>query len=184
MNPNRKGGWLQTYSGKAMFPLDPIIEELDILDIAHALGNICRFNGHVQKFYSVAEHCCHVHDLIPERWQLGALMHDSSEAYLCDRPAPIKHSAGFAEQYIEAETQLMEVIADKFRFIWPLVPQIKEADIVLLHTEATQLLSPRPGWVDEAIVVSELVLPCWDPAEARNQFLQRFERSTSHRSSI
>ncbi len=157
-----------------MFPLDPGIEEIDILDIAHALSNICRFNGHVQKFYSVAEHSCHVHDLIPKPWQLGALMHDSSEAYLCDLPRPIKHSAGFAEKYLAAEWHLMTVLAERFRFIWPLVSQIKDADNILLHTEASQLLLPRPIWIDESFVEPELVLPCWDPITAREEFLARY----------
>ena len=48
--------WIQTYSGKKFYPLDPRPEDIDIRDIAHALSLNCRFNGHCRCFYSVAEH--------------------------------------------------------------------------------------------------------------------------------
>ena len=37
-------------------PLNVDESLLDIKDIAHALSSICRGNGHVQHFYSVAQH--------------------------------------------------------------------------------------------------------------------------------
>ncbi len=51
---NRKGEWIQTYTGKQFWPLDPRPEDIDIEDIAHALALTCRFNGHCDYFYSVA----------------------------------------------------------------------------------------------------------------------------------
>lgn len=49
----RKGNWMQTYTGRAFWPLDPRPEEVDPLDIAHALGMLCRYGGHVNRFYCV-----------------------------------------------------------------------------------------------------------------------------------
>ena len=115
----RTGDWIQTYQGTQMYPLDPLAVEIDIRDIAHALSNLCRFNGHVKKFYSVAEHCCHVSDLFDSKYlRLVGLLHDASEAYLCDMPRPIKRSDGFATLYLEAEEKLMQVIATKFDIQW------------------------------------------------------------------
>lgn len=54
--------WIQTYSGKKFEPLNPSIDSIDIIDIAHSLSMICRFNGHSQRFYSVAEHSSIVTD--------------------------------------------------------------------------------------------------------------------------
>ena len=54
---SRGGGWLQTWSGRMFWPLDPRDDEVDICDIAHALAHQCRFGGHCRRFYSVAEHC-------------------------------------------------------------------------------------------------------------------------------
>ena len=93
---DRGDGWITTYTGQHFYPLDPRPHEVNMLDIAHALSMICRFNGHTQFFYSVAEHsirCAyHAHEQWPDRieLQLAALLHDASEAYLCDIPRPVK----------------------------------------------------------------------------------------------
>ena len=56
---------------------------------------ICRGNGHVQHFYSVAQHslAC-AKEAKTRRYSkeviLGCLLHDSSEAYLSDVTRPIK----------------------------------------------------------------------------------------------
>lgn len=47
----RIGGWIQTRTGVAFYPNDPRPSEVNIEDIAHALSNICRFAGHVKRFY-------------------------------------------------------------------------------------------------------------------------------------
>lgn len=171
----RKGDWLQTFNGGQMFPLDPRESEICIEDIAHALSNLCRFNGHVKRFYSVAEHSCHVADVLPPRLKLVGLLHDASEAYLCDLPRPIKRSGGFAEKYIEAENALMQTIAVKFGFVFPMPEAIHAADNRLLATEAEQLMSPiHPEWKDRFDALDNLALPCWNPSEAKEQFLTRF----------
>lgn len=55
--PNaRRGDWLQTYTGRQYWPLDPRPEDVDLRDIAHALSQLCRYGGHTLFFYSVAEH--------------------------------------------------------------------------------------------------------------------------------
>lgn len=175
MTEQRFGDWIQTYTGSRMFPLDPHPAEIDIHDIAHSLSNLCRFNGHVKRFYSVAEHSCHVSDVLPAELRLAGLLHDASEAYLCDLPRPIKRSAEFAEQYLSAETKLMRVIAVRFCFEWPLVDAVHKADDQLLSTEALQLMAPlHPDWKDRTDPVDGLILPCWGPTEARDQFTARY----------
>lgn len=43
----RKGDWMQTFTGRAFWPLDPHPSEVDPFDIAHSLGHQCRYAGHV-----------------------------------------------------------------------------------------------------------------------------------------
>lgn len=176
----RIGDWMQTYSGMQVFPLDPQPYELDIQDIAHSLAMQCRFNGHTKVFYSVAEHCCHVSDILPAPLKLTGLMHDASEAYLCDLPRPIKRSPGFADAYLIAERNLERIIAVRFGFEFPYDSAIHDADNRLLCTEALQLMTPlHPEWKDRHRTIEGLVLPCWSPEEAREQFLNRYFAMTA-----
>jgi len=66
----------------------------DIPAMAHALGQLARYNGHADKFYSVAEHSVLV-SLLMEELKLGdpleGLLHDGTEAFLSDIPSPFKH---------------------------------------------------------------------------------------------
>lgn len=176
----RIGDWIQVFTGGQMFPLDPRPEEIHIEDVAASLSMQCRFNGHTKRdgkpvFYSVAEHCCHVHDALSDGLKLAGLLHDASEAYLCDLPRPIKHSGDFANAYLEAESRLMDVIAIKFGFDFDDWMTVESVDHRLLCTEALQLMAPlHPKWRDHRRPVEGLVLPCWSPEEAREQFLRRY----------
>lgn len=46
-----RGVWMQTRTGRAFYPQNPLPEDICIEDIAHALGNLCRFGGHTKRFY-------------------------------------------------------------------------------------------------------------------------------------
>ncbi len=50
------GDYILTYSKTKFFPLEPNLEDINILDIAHALSLMTRANGHFKHFYSVAQH--------------------------------------------------------------------------------------------------------------------------------
>lgn len=45
--------WIQTFSGRKFFPLNPFLDSIVIQDIAHALSMQCRFTGHTSQFYCV-----------------------------------------------------------------------------------------------------------------------------------
>lgn len=135
---DRFGGWIQTFTGRKFWPLDPEPGDVDARDIAHGLSLQCRFGGHVREFYSVAEHSVRVSLECPPELALCGLMHDASEAYLVDVPRPIKpYLAGYGA----AEERLMRVIADKFGFPWPMPEPVRRADERLLVKEARALLN-------------------------------------------
>jgi len=87
-----RGDWFCTASGRQVYILDPAPEDICIVDIAHALANTCRFGGHVDDFYSVAQHSVLVSRMVPEDIALAGLLHDAAEAYLGDVIHPLKIS--------------------------------------------------------------------------------------------
>lgn len=107
---------ITTYSGIRMNPVDPDPQHIDIKDIAHALSLVCRGGGHVKQFYSVAQHslvCAEEAQLrgLSLRVQLGALLHDGSEAYMSDLVRPVKEQI---PQYRTIENRLIDTIWDAF----------------------------------------------------------------------
>lgn len=89
-------GWIQLYNGEYFDFDNPRYDEISIETIAHSLSNQCRYNGHCEKFYSVGEHSVLVSDRVYELsggdyfCSMYALLHDASEAILCDLPRPLK----------------------------------------------------------------------------------------------
>ncbi len=167
--------WIQTYSGKQFFPLDPRPEDIDIRDIAHSLSLQCRFNGHCLEFYSVADHSLHVSRLLPRELTLWGLLHDAGEAYLTDLPRPIKHSV---EGYNELEERMLEVIARRFDLPWPMPAEVLRADDVALVTEARDLMAPAPAsWGMTVEPVPEAIVPL-APGDSEQMFLARFRELT------
>lgn len=142
MNQIRHGGWIQTFTGLQFWPMDARPSDVEIVDIAHSLSLLCRFNGHCRRFYSVAEHSVLASKLVAPEWALWGLLHDASEAYLADLPQPIKH---YLASYREAEEKLLNVIADRFGLSWGVPEAVKEVDRLLLATEKAALMGPEPA---------------------------------------
>lgn len=138
--PARKGGWIQCFSGHPFWPLDPRPEDIRGEDIAHALAHQCRFAGHCETFYSVAEHCIRASFIVPEEDALWALLHDAPEAYLVDLPRPIKHSPGLAGSYQRIERNLMAMVCQVFDLPPEEPESVKAADLQLLETEFRDLM--------------------------------------------
>ena len=126
---------IMTYTGKMFDPLQPDAERIDIHDIAHALSMLCRGNGHLRSFYSVAQHSINCMKEAKargysERIQLACLLHDASEAYLSDITRPVKAEL---PRYKEIEAPLQEMIWNKWLGT-PLTPE--ETDRVFAVDDA------------------------------------------------
>lgn len=185
----RRGGWIQTYTLRQFWPLDPRAEDVcidDIDDIAHALSMQCRFSGHIREFYSVADHSVRV-SLLAEQLMLDSgvspdaakyaarwgLLHDAAEAYLVDLPSPVKRTPEMTP-YREAERQLIDVICQRFGLHVFEPISVKQADRTLLATEARDLFAGlHPEWhVDDAPLAAH-IRPV-SPSTAKAVFLSRF----------
>jgi len=169
----RRGGWIQTFTGVQFFPLAPIAERMRVEDIAHALGNLCRFTGHCRRFYSVAEHCVRVSLAVPRQDSLWGLLHDASEAYVHDLPQPLKRLPEFAA-YREAERAVERAMCDRFGLASRMPASVREADVRMLFTEKRDLMAPEPAPWDGAVEPYPERIEPWTCDEAERRYLERF----------
>lgn len=183
VEPKRVGDWMQTFTGKAFYPLDPRPDEIDAEDIAHALSMICRYGGQSRYFYSVAEHSVHVSEWVESVAgpydALWALLHDAPEAYIGDMVRPIKRLPQM-QVYRDADDLLMGVICYKFG-LDPTFPEVvHEADGRILLDERAKLFSGKPPklWYQDTDGTQPLgvQIGCWTPAKARSEFWTRLTR--------
>lgn len=182
MNNVRIGDWIQTYSGRAMYPLDPRSDEICIHDIAHALSNQCRFSGHTSRFYSVAEHSVHVSILCNREDAMWGLLHDASEAYLSDVAKPVKMLPEM-DVYRQAERGLQAYIAGTFGLSLVEPESVRAADKLMLAIEARDLMDVqnsrwRENWRKWIDLIPEgcdknVSFPL-SPTLAKEIFLNRF----------
>jgi len=170
-------------AGGRYFPFDdPESFDFDIDDIAHGLSHICRFTGHTRKFYSVAQHSVHVSELVPPALRLEALLHDASEAYLGDVSSPLK---SMLPTYKDIEHRTEHAIARVFGLVFPLPPEIKQADLRMLVTEKRDLM-PTVQY-DSVCWPTHKPAPfkvaAMSPEHARNYFLDKYRQYVSERMS-
>jgi len=160
----------------------------NIAEIAHALSNACRYGGHCSQFYSVAEHSVLVSDIAEELKlcdPFEALMHDASEAYICDIPGPWKC---MLPDYLKLEADLERKLQEFFK-LPPKSAGCKEADLVALMVEGRTLLTSRGdtmieggipfvfgSYADAWIAEHGKSIFCLSPAGARTSFLHRYEK--------
>jgi len=139
--------WIQTHTGKAFDLVNPSPDAVDLRDIAHALGHICRFTGHTRLPYSVAHHSLLVADLVEPEHRLQALLHDAHEAYVGDLSTPLKW---LLPDFRMVEARVWRAVAAAFDIDPELHPSVKAADRTMLMTERRDLLAPcGQAWAPE-----------------------------------
>lgn len=166
-------------------------EPVDILDVAHHLSQIVRFNGAACRPYSVAEHSLLVSEVLRRQGhcldvQLAGLLHDAHEAYIGDITSPLKELLGSgmneafwqidaaAAKHVRRRLGVQAVFLSHYK-------AIKAADMTALATERTHLMPEGgPHWP----VLSAFTPIDWYDFEAqaemtwkdwRDAFLQRFD---------
>jgi uncharacterized protein len=158
--------YLAIASSRWIDPFNMKPSDVDIDDIALALSHICRYNGHVARLYSVAEHSVRVASRIIDipgmanpNAQLAALLHDAPEAYIGDVVNPIKRHPSM-QWYREIDDKLQDMIWFNFGVVVDddLRAAVKEAD----QAEFLDEWEVRGG--------------DWDAEMARESFLAMFRR--------
>ena len=163
-------GHITLYSGIHFNPKNFTEYDFQATDIAHSLALTCRFRGHSKRFYSVAEHSCHVHDFVyglteDYRQAAAALFHDAAEAYVGDTPGPLK-----TDLIREEERKILRCIFSKFCRPYTSIPDIvNQIDKNILHDEMHLLFD-----VDAEPIVGAHI-QCWEWQKAEKEFLRRYQ---------
>lgn len=173
--------FIETYTGRAFYPLAPQPEALSIIDIAHALSNQGRYSGHTAFFYSVAQHCCLLATWLGRRGGsaldcLQILMHDSPEAYLVDVPRPVKQHM---PEYRVWDHKLNDVIRSWMGWDGIPIPAFQdELDSRVIVDERTQLMSRSGNDWGHKLEPLGITIEPWSPEEAEKAFLMQYAAYT------
>lgn len=180
-DPERKGGSIQTFSGEIFYPLDPKIDEIHLVDIAHGLSNKARFTGQTKKFFSTAQHSYNVSDYLrvlgyDVMVQFIGLHHDDTDAYLPDVATPLKILPEFA-WFRDLEHYMQDLCFAKFGCVVKDYKPVKEVDIIMLLTEKRDLMPKRNSnwnhkYTQKPVPKPYKIIP-WPPEEAEEKYLQK-----------
>lgn len=186
--------WQRMLSGRRLDLLDPTPVDIEIVDIAHGLAFVARWNGQTRGdyAYSVAEHSLLVEEICgrlkpdwPAKWRLAALLHDAPEYVIGDMISPVKAAVG--PGYGALDERLTAAIHLRFGLPavlpTPVKALIKRADKLSAWLEATQLAgfstpeadrffgAPDPGLIDGLDLVLRPPVAVRDAFTARHTAL-------------
>lgn len=169
--------YITTYSGLDFNYLKPAVSSICIEDIAQALSHECRFAGHLPNFYSVAQHCWLISQIVPEEFALEALLHDATEAYCKDIPSPLKR---LLPDYQAIELRVDSVVRETFGLPAEMSEVVHYCDLVMLATERQELdIEDDKEWpMLVGIPLVEMAIVPMSPRDARTAFLARFHELT------
>lgn len=167
----RKGDWILTFTGRKFWPLDPRPEDVSIDDISHALSMMCRYGGHCKMFYSVAEHSLRISQALPSEYRLKGLLHDATEAYLCDLPSPVKR---YMPEFKDAEKLIDKVIWEHFGLDLEEPAIVKEYDTRILADEMRVLMPPEDSMRVNHLEPLGVPIVGYSPTTAESLFKQQF----------
>lgn len=174
------GSMIKLFTGGYYDVQNPRAEDVHIEDIAHVLANVCRFGGHIPRYYSVAEHSVECYrksrrEVLPWNVSFACLMHDAAEAYIGDVVKPLKVLLDPIYGPIEEANE--RAIAEAFGIDFESTKQEwKRIDCQLLIAERNAIFgSDGCKWTDEDLVDPYSFTPrFYSPREAKEAFLACF----------
>ncbi|MGM9550702.1 MAG: phosphohydrolase [Clostridia bacterium] len=170
-----------TNSGKMINMENVDINAIEIEDIAHGLSLTSRASGQFTHFYSVAQHsinCMREAKArgFSDRVCFAALLHDGSEAYLCDIPTPLK---SLLNDYKKIEKDFQEKIMKKFN-LYPLTKEeerlVKTVDEAMLYYEFKKLHTIPICFEKTPILCSTPVVEYMDMNKVEKEFLNAYSQ--------
>lgn len=167
---------ITTLNGKYFDILKPEEYEYEIEEIASSLSNLCRYTGHVNSFYSVAEHSVLVSRLVPDSLALAGLLHDASEAFLGDVSSPLKK---LLPEYKKIEDNVQKAIFNHFGLDYPMSDEIHVADKKMYWQERQEVANngiKDTLWHQDRGAARKVKALGMSPHMAKRMFLARYKQ--------
>lgn len=168
-----------TSSGKLVDPFTMGAADVNVRDIAHALSNIARWNGHTLFHISVAQHSVLTSQLAKDVFdadvitQQAALFHDAAEYLLCDLPSPLKAHPTFAG-YCTLHDRVRDVVFEAIGIGEYSAETVHAADRMAMALEVRDLTTRPDLYVVHGLPKKKL--EPWKPQTAKIRFLQQYTR--------
>jgi hypothetical protein len=168
-----EGPTILLHSGAYLDFARPEACNFTLLDVVHALSNICRFGGHSRFFYSVAEHSLLVSRLVTNDCAWAGLMHDAAEAFIGDVVKPLKV---LLPDYAAVEDRVERAVFARFEVPLVLPLAVKVADRQALFIEQRKVMGNNDEWTETEKATLPAGVPApfgLSPAAARTAFMDR-----------
>lgn len=167
--------------GRLFDPLRPDPEAIGIDAIATVLSNSCRFGGHIEGFYSTAQHSVLVAFLAPRDAgaQRYALLHDADEAF--GLPDMLTMLKPVFPDFVFVQAMIAKAIEHRFDLEHEDHARIKPADrqaLVLEKSQMKKCLDRRywHAWTDGVPALEGIKIDLLPPKNARELFLDAHEQ--------
>lgn len=164
---------IQLQSGVFYDFLDPDSTPIHPEDIASGLSKQTRCTGQTlgTEIYSIAQHCCHAHDMADRPRKFKALMHDAPESVLGDVATPLKQ---LLVDYKVVEARVTAAFARQHSLPEDFEDHVKDIDLRMAATEKRDIM-PEGEWAMlRGIEPYHFKVVPWSPAKARAEWLARF----------
>jgi len=144
-NNQERTGTMVTQSGVRFDFRNPRPEDIRLHDVGHALGNYCRYGGHVPWHYSVAEHSVHVAVWVlalggsfdEAKW---GLTHDTEETWFGDVIGPLKQLPEMSGYKELTKRFVRQALVPRFELVPDFEPAlVKQVDTMMLEVELAAL---------------------------------------------
>ncbi len=188
----RFGAWSQSYSGERYWVMDPLPEEVHLVDIVQGLASANRYRGQTKVPYNVLTHSILVsqgaEDLAlfrgfskPDAAAIGfeGLLHDATEAYLGDVARPLKRMKAM-KGYCRVEKLWEDAIYERFG-VHPTEESraiVHEVDHRIVLDEIYVLMKDpdmwRRGHRYAGVTPMFVNIPLWSREESIQHFYERY----------
>jgi hypothetical protein len=171
---------METYSGREVDPLCVKPSDITLEDYMRSLAMSTRFNGHVERFYSVLNHCYNMAYWFYEQGRYKeakyAAFHEGDEMFFGDIITPVKYLDEFAAVR-ELIKDAQRAVYKHFKLYGATPKTVKELDDTMKVLEArkvkpnsrlarTEVIEPKP----------KIRIKIMSPFQCEREFLALYEK--------